>query len=123
MSTGYVIWTFRYLPTLAESKEISPVDASFLISVVGICNTLGRILSGNRLRIESENKNYIWTTRQVNSQTVSSRGLQRDVVYPGRPIAPLYMSLNSGGGEGDLGGLSQTMQINFGDLTPYLTYG
>jgi MCP family monocarboxylic acid transporter-like MFS transporter 12 len=37
---------YMYLPTQAESKGIPAVDASFLISVVGICNTLGRILSG-----------------------------------------------------------------------------
>ncbi|XP_023341712.1 monocarboxylate transporter 12 isoform X2 [Eurytemora carolleeae] len=37
---------YMYLPSQAESKGIPAVDASFLISVVGICNTLGRILSG-----------------------------------------------------------------------------
>ncbi len=58
----------------------------------------------------------------------SIRGLQRDVVYLGWPIAPSYMSPNAGGGGGELRGLSQLVQlytgaqINFGDLTPYLTY-
>jgi len=57
-----------------------------------------------------------------------SKRLQRDVVYPGWPIAPSYMSPNAGGGR-ELRGLSQWVQlytgaqINFGDLTPYLTYG
>ncbi len=53
------------------------------------------------------------------------RGLQRDVVYLGWPIAPSYMSPNAGRG-GELRGLSQWVRlytgakINFGDLTPYL---
>ncbi len=54
------------------------------------------------------------------------RGLQRDIVYFGWPIAPTYMSPNVG--EGGLQGISQWVQlytgaqINIGDLTPYLTY-
>ncbi len=44
-------------------------------------------------------------------------GSQRGLVYLGWPIAPSYMSLNAGRG-GSLHGA----QINFGDLTPYLTY-
>ncbi len=58
---------------------------------------------------------------------VYSRGLQREVVYLGWPIAHSYMSTNAGGGE--LRGLSQWVQqlcigaqINF-DLNPYSTYG
>ncbi len=62
---------------------------------------------------------------------VTSRGLQRDVVYIGWPIAPSYMSPNAEGGW-QLRGLSQWVQlcsvyitwhgaqINFGDLTSYL---
>jgi hypothetical protein len=56
------------------------------------------------------------------------RGLQRDVVYLGWPIAPSYISPNALGG-GELRGLSQWVQlytgaqITFGDPTPYLTYG
>ncbi len=56
------------------------------------------------------------------------QGLQRDVVNLGWPIAPSYMSPNAGSGGGGLRGLSQWVQlyigalINFGDLTPYLTY-
>ncbi len=55
------------------------------------------------------------------------RGLQRDVVYIGWPIAPSYMSPKAGEG-GELWGLSEWVQlytgaqINFGDLTPYLTF-
>ncbi len=60
-------------------------------------------------------------------QKLKARGLQRDVVYLGWPIAPSNMSPNAGGG-GELRGLSQWVQlytgsqINFGDLTPHLTY-
>merc|ERR1719204_322042 len=37
---------YMYIPTQAMNQDINPVDASFLISIVGISNTLGRILSG-----------------------------------------------------------------------------
>jgi hypothetical protein len=53
--------------------------------------------------------------------------LQRDVVYLGWPLAPSYMRPKAGKGA-ELRGLSQWVQlytgaqINFGDLTPYLTY-
>ncbi len=41
-----------------------------------------------------------------------SRGLQRVVVYLGRPIAPLYMSPNAWGGGGEIcRGLSQWVQL------------
>jgi hypothetical protein len=57
------------------------------------------------------------------------RGLQRDVVYRGCPIAALYMSTNAGEGDGGCGVSANEStascvhgaQINFGDLTPYLT--
>ncbi len=63
----------------------------------------------------------------MNGELYGTRGLQRDVVHLGWPIAPSYMSPNSGGGVLLLG-LSQVQpytgaQINFGDLTPYLTFG
>ncbi len=59
-----------------------------------------------------------------------NRGLQRYVVYLGWPIAPSYMSPNAEGEGGRLWpwGLSQWVQLytgaqlNFGDLTSYLTY-
>ncbi len=56
-----------------------------------------------------------------------NRGLQRDVVYLGWPIAPSYGSPNEGGGRScgvtanKYSGITGA-QINFGDLTPYLTY-
>ncbi len=59
----------------------------------------------------------------------TDRGLQRDVVYFGWQIAPSYIGPNEvGGGElRGFSGLSQKLytgaQINFGDLTPYWTYG
>jgi len=37
---------YMFLPSLAKSQGISKVNASFLISIVGICNTICRILSG-----------------------------------------------------------------------------
>jgi len=37
---------YMYLPLQAETSGVDPQNASFLISVVGISNTLGRILSG-----------------------------------------------------------------------------
>jgi hypothetical protein len=55
--------------------------------------------------------------------------LQRDVVYLGRPIAPSYLSPNAGDRGGEGCGVSANeyscahgAQINFRDLTPYLTY-
>merc|ERR1719348_460692 len=45
-STQGLYIPYMFLPTLAESQGIDPIDASFLISIVGICNTLGRIISG-----------------------------------------------------------------------------
>jgi hypothetical protein len=67
-------------------------------------------------------KNYIMLN-------IFGKGSQRDVVYPGWPIAPSYTSPNARGGGGVAG--SQPMswyscthraQINFVDLTPNLTY-
>jgi hypothetical protein len=61
------------------------------------------------------------------SEWISPRGLQRDVVYLCWPIAPSYVSQNTGGG-GSLRvsaneySCAHGAQINFGDLTPYLTY-
>ena len=37
---------YVFLPALATSRGIDAVDASFLISIVGISNTICRILSG-----------------------------------------------------------------------------
>ncbi len=61
-------------------------------------------------------------------QFVAARWSQRDVVYLGWPIAPLFMSPNAWGGGGcDVSAneysCAHGSQINFGDLTPYLTYG
>ncbi len=63
-------------------------------------------------------------------QVVGCRGLQRDVTYLGRPIAPSYMSPNAGGescgvslSANEYRQLYTGAQINFGDLTPFLTYG
>ncbi len=68
---------------------------------------------------------------KYNAETESSsrQGVQRDVVYLGWSIAPSCKSRNAGGGmSGKLRGLSHWVQlytgaqINFGDLTQYLTY-
>jgi hypothetical protein len=53
--------------------------------------------------------------------TVSNRGSQRDVVYLGLPIAPSYMSLRGMGLNGFV--QMEPKYVNFGDLTPYITYG
>ncbi len=63
---------------------------------------------------------------------ISIRGLQRDVVYLCRPIAPLVYEPKSGGRGGEGCGVSAneyrcahhvTLRPNkLGDLTPYLTY-
>ncbi len=74
--------------------------------------------------------NAILISRFEMAGTGLSRGLQKDVVYLGWPIAPSYMRPNAGGG-GSCGvsaneyscTLYTGAQINFGDLSPYLTYG
>ncbi len=69
---------------------------------------------------------WFWLIDVV-SVAVRPEGLQRDVVYPAWPIAPSYTSPNAGRGW-ELRGVSQWVQlctgaqVNFGDLTPYLTY-
>ena len=37
---------FVYLPNMAVATGVSVADASFLVSVIGISNTLGRVLAG-----------------------------------------------------------------------------
>lgn len=38
---------FVFLPSMAEDKEgISGDEAAFLLSIIGICNTLGRVITG-----------------------------------------------------------------------------
>ncbi len=59
--------------------------------------------------------------------TFLARGLQRDVVYLGWPVAPSYMSPNAGGDRSRPMSTAvhitwHVAQINFGDLPPYLTY-
>ncbi len=66
------------------------------------------------------------TARNSNSWYFT-KGLQRDVVFYGWPIAPSNMSPNAGGRGGIAGfwPMSTAVHrgpINFGDLTPYLTY-
>ncbi len=74
---------------------------------------------------------------QLFKENIGILGLQRDVVFLGWPLAPSYTSPTVGGGGScgfsaneynELRGLSQWVhlytgaQINFSDLTPYLTY-
>jgi hypothetical protein len=83
-----------------------------------------RLTTGIRNPMVWNSIKFFWYVMSNNS-----RGHKRDVVYLGRPIVPSYMSPNAGGG--GAGPLSQWVQlctycrarINFGDLTPYLTYG
>ncbi len=80
-----------------------------------------------RKKLPLPTPSVIWA-QKVKILRAHPRGLQKDVVYLGGPIAPTYMSPNAGGG-GKLQGLSQWVQlyagaqINFEDLTPFLTYG
>lgn len=37
---------FIYLPDLAISKDISKSDAAMIVSIIGITNTIGRVLCG-----------------------------------------------------------------------------
>ncbi len=66
-----------------------------------------------------------WNFRNMES-VQDSRGSQRDVVYLGLPIA---LSSKCGGKEGNCGVSANVYscahggQINYGDLTPCLTYG
>jgi hypothetical protein len=67
-----------------------------------------------------------WLKITVYPAYVLTRGSQRDVVYLGLPIAQSYISPNAGDGGGvsaDEYSCAHGAQINFGDLTPYLTYG
>ncbi len=86
-----------------------------------------------RRKIVRSSLNEISTGPRGNSGVESGggvrpRGLQRDIVYLGWPIATSNVSPNAGEG-GELRGLSQWVQlytgakINFGDLVPYLIYG
>ncbi len=70
----------------------------------------------------------LWFVTQFFAVLPVIRGSQRDVVYLGWPIVPSYVSPNAGVGGG--GGCrvsaneyscAHGAQINFGDLTPYLT--
>lgn len=45
-STQGLYIPYIYLPELAEARGISSNEAAFLISIVGICNTVGRVISG-----------------------------------------------------------------------------
>ncbi len=69
----------------------------------------------------------ILALQQTFVQWGTCRELKRDVVYLGWPIKPSYMSPK--GGEGSCGVSANEYsctfgaQINFGDLTPYLSFG
>ena len=83
--------------------------------------------------VNPEPRHWLWTIAlDIQAQLCLHidliRVLQKDVLYLGSPIAPSYMSPNGGGGGGGCGvpanEYSRTYgaQINFGDLSPYLTY-
>ena len=38
---------FVFLPNMAEGRGITKENANFLLSIIGISNTLGRVVSGN----------------------------------------------------------------------------
>jgi hypothetical protein len=64
------------------------------------------------------------TEAKLINQNILGRESQRDVVYlVTNSSLPSYMSLNvGGGGVAGLSSCAQGAEINFGDLTPYLTY-
>ncbi len=93
------------------------------------------ILFGSRVLYAPQLSGLMWLPTfwtsflpQCRESSFPCREWQRDVVYLGRPTEPSYMSPNVGWGGGELRGQSQWVQlytgaqINFGDLTPYLTY-
>ena len=45
---------FVFLPNMAAQTGISKENANFLLSIIGISNTLGRVLSGKNLSIQIE---------------------------------------------------------------------
>ena len=45
-ATSALYIPYMYLPGLAESKGIPTTTASFLISIIGLCNTIARIVTG-----------------------------------------------------------------------------
>jgi len=56
----YIPYTF--LPKLAIERGVSELNAAFLISIVGICNTIGRILSGLLTDLPGASYIRIWNT-------------------------------------------------------------
>ena len=91
----------------------------------------GRPHGPGRGRAETRTHRPRHAGHQGSSPTISTRGLQRDVVYLCWPIAPSYYESKCGGRGGVAGPqLMSTAvhitwygaQINFGDLPPYLTY-
>ncbi len=77
----------------------------------------------------SSNFSRCFERGQISLLPIRGEGSERDVVYLDWPIAPSYMSPNVGGGGGGGCGVSANeyscahgAQINFGDLSPYLTY-
>jgi hypothetical protein len=102
--------------TPSPSLVTSPTALTELIIKTAFCNMARNWLSNNGETIR----------RRLTS--VQARELQRDV-YLSWPIVFSYMSPNAGGGGRELRRFGQWVrlyteaQINFRDLTPYLTYG
>jgi hypothetical protein len=81
-----VVMNFYIIDQLWQSKLI--IVSEKAVCCLQCCSHLVRLIS--QWNSDTRGKSELpWITR---------RGLQRDVVYLGWPIAPLYMSPNKGGG-------------------------
>jgi hypothetical protein len=119
-------------PPLSEN---STVNCSIKDSIMHLQESNGKMLLNGGFFIETKNTIgavAILGNVKVNTNTstsVLSRGSQRDVVYLCWPVQYSALVWAQMGGGGGLRGLSQRVLhcahgalINFGDLTPYLTY-
>ncbi len=77
------------------------------VSLIGSLRRRESLRRDWRLPLPSSPRLHLWSQALSKTQVRLSRGLQRDVIYFGWPIASSYMSPNAGGGWGVLRGLSQ----------------
>ncbi len=133
---------FLKIPALAPNwemfKEQESIPPAYVACMAWRADTSNRIVilvrqAGNQ-SIHGLLKRFTNSGSDISSKIfhISMQGLQGDVVYLSWPIAPLVVRAQMRGGGGGVAG-SQPMriavhitwhgsQINFGDLTPYLTY-
>ncbi len=109
---------------------LQPVFSAHYSTLLHLSLLRFKILIGRKMLVSNPGlqcKHGHW----LDCQSCWPPGSQRDVVYLDWPIVFSYMSPNAGeGGEGVVAGsqpaneysCAHGAQINFGDLTPYLTY-